>query len=427
MVTWGRFARTCLAAGVMVWTSSVWGDGVIRDGVGAIASGRGGTNLAFGDNGEVLLDNPAGMMQVGGAGLIECGGDLFFTDLTYSDADNPSVDAHNNPIPMGQLSIIRRSEDGLWAYGLGAFSQAGFAAVYDMNGPFPFSGPQRYKSMGALGRILPGVSVQLTDRLSAGGTLGVAVSHMELEAPYFLQGPHPFAGTPALLDLQGSGAALSWSVGMQYQLDDRTTFGASFTGETHFQLDGNTRLDIPGLGAARFDSTIDVQWPSILGAGLRHQLTPCTIVATDVIWMGWSSAFQNFDLHLTNADNPQIAALTGPALLERYPLAWRDTVSVRVGLERDLGCGRVVRTGYVYHRNPIPSDTLTPLIQSTLEHAVSAGYGWKLSEYQLDLAYQFSWSGEQEVASSDFIGGDFNNATHTTRAHWLMASVIRRF
>lgn len=405
----------------------LWADGVIRDGLGAISSGRGGTNLGFSDNGEILLDNPAAMTNVAGNGLFEVGGDLLFTDLKYSDPDNGRVDAHDNPMPMGQIALIRKSQDGLWAYGLGLYSQAGFSSVYDMNGPLPISGEQRYKSFGSLARILPGVSAKLTDRLSVGGTFGAAISHMEVEAPYYLQGPHPFAGTPTLMDFQGTGAAISWSVGAQYLLSDRTTLGVSYTGETNFHLDGNTLVSVPGLGTTRFDSTLDVEWPSILGAGLRHVVSPCLVLSTDVYWMGWSSSFDSFDLNLTRADNPAIAALTGPSLVDRFPLNWKDSVSVRLGLERSLAGDRVLRAGYVYHDNPIPAGTLTPLIAATLEHAVSVGAGQAWGCYQFDVAYQFSWSGEKTVGQSDFLGGDFSNSNVSTQAHWLMGSVVRRF
>ena len=51
------------------------GDGLIRDGVGPISTGRGGTNQAFADNSAIILDNPGALVNVAGSGLAEFGVD----------------------------------------------------------------------------------------------------------------------------------------------------------------------------------------------------------------------------------------------------------------------------------------------------------------------------------------------------------------
>ncbi len=412
---------------VGLWVTATWGDGMYRDGVGAISTGRGGTNIGFSDNAEVMLDNPAGMVNMPNLGLIEVGVDTLFADLQYGDADNRNVTASRNPFPMGQLAVIRKSLDGNVAVGLGFFSQAGFAATYDMNGPFPIAGTQRYKSFGAMARILPGVSVKLTDRCSAGATFGVAVGHAELEGPYFIQGPSPFVGTPTRLDLQGTGAGYSWSLGMQYLLGPRTTFGVSFQAESSIQLNGSTRLTIPGLGTSSFDSRLETEWPATLGLGVKHRLSPLQTIAFDVIWTAWSEALDTYDLTLTDPSNPAFAAVIGSSLFEQFPLNWRDSVAIRVGLERQLSRGQTFRTGYVYHPNPIPSSTFTPYIQTNVEHAYSIGYGRQYGPCDLNLAYQYTWGPNQTVDRSDFVGGDFDDSRASVNAHWLLLSLLRRF
>src|SRR5688500_17870254 len=112
---WNRpWTSLALSSLLLATQQTALADGVIRDGLGAISGGRGGTNLGFADNGEIIYDNPAGMANIDGCGLVECGIDVLFTDLKYSDADNGLTSASNDPFPMGQLSYMRRSEDGLW-------------------------------------------------------------------------------------------------------------------------------------------------------------------------------------------------------------------------------------------------------------------------------------------------------------------------
>src|SRR5690606_35803189 len=94
---------------------------------------RGGANLGYADNGGILYDNPAAMTniettQMGDIGLI-----VPICSMGYSDAFN---DVHStDATPLPQASIIRRTEDGIFAYGLGLFVPAGFAETYDMQGP----------------------------------------------------------------------------------------------------------------------------------------------------------------------------------------------------------------------------------------------------------------------------------------------------
>jgi long-subunit fatty acid transport protein len=130
---------------------------------------------------------------------------------------------------------------------------------------------------------------------------------------------------------------------------------------------------------------------------------------------------------LSNPSNPGFGALLGPRFPERFPLEWDDSVAVRLGFQRRFCNGSVFRTGYVYHPNPIPDETLTPFIQSIVEHTVSVGYGWTKGKCQIDVGYQYMFGPDQYVGTSGFIGGDFDQSRTTAGAHWLLTSVSRRF
>ena len=276
-------------------------------------------------------------------------------------------------------------------------------------------------------RILPSISVALTPRLSVGGTLGLAINHIELEGPYFTQADTPFRGTPTILDLQATGTGLSWSLGLQYLLTPNTTLGMSFQAETRITSGGSARSFVPGLGSSNFDAELETQWPATFGIGIAHKASRTLKLAADVIWTRWSDSNQSFDLLFTEPSNPVFAAVLGPAFPETLPLDWSDSVSLRLGAEKSLGGGRVARVGYVYHPNPIPSETLTPYIQAIVEHSISAGYGWQIGASSIDFAYQVMLGDDQSVGTSAFAGGDFDNSTSSVSAHWFSASLTRRF
>ena len=409
-------------------TSALHADGVIRDGLGAISSGRGGTNIAFADNGAVLYDNPAGIVNTEGNGLFDLGADLLVTDIQYANPPrNGTTNAWHNPFPIPEASLFRKSSDGRWAYGLGVFAPAGFAADYDMNGPAALPGMHHYKSLGAMGKLLPGLAYRVTDRLSVGGTFGLALSHTEIEGPYFLQSPGPFQGTPTMMRLYTTGVAPTWSTGLQYKLTEATTLGATYQSETRYSQTGTAYVDVPGLGPCTYDANVDMIWPESVGIGVRHELCPHRIISADVIWYNWSQSFNHLNMAFTNPSNPAFAAVIGPRLAEQFPLNWQDSISYRFGYEQHLSRGRVVRMGYAYHKDQIPDGTLTPYIPATLEHAFSLGYGWTRNQWEIDLAYQYSFGSTRTVTTSDLVGGEFDGSSQRAQAHWAFLSFLRRF
>jgi long-chain fatty acid transport protein len=402
-------------------------DGLIRDGIGAISIGRGGTNLGFADNAVIILDNPAGMSNVEGCGLVEVGMDTVYCNLEYSDADNFGVGNEFKLFPSGAFGYINNSPDTPWSWGVGVFAPAGFGGEFELNNPH--TGPIRYKSLGILAKVLPAVSLRVTDRLSVGASLGLAACHAELEGPFYSQtGPLP--GAPSILDMQHTGVAATGGVGLQYKLTPCTTVGVAYTEETRFTFDGDARAtlllpDPIGPVATEFDARTRLAWPRSLGIGVKHELGACRRIAVAVIWYDWSSAFDQLSMRLSNASNPLLGLLGLPPVInESFPMNWEDTVSVRVGYEWSCSPLTTLRAGYVYHDSPVPDSTLNPYVDGVLEHAVSVGMSHWYEGMLVSLAYQANWGPERNVGASDILGGDFENSSFEAMAHWFGLSVV---
>jgi long-chain fatty acid transport protein len=424
-----RFKICVLALVSGLAANSALADGVIRDSVEAVSDGRGGTNIAFSDNGGVLLANPAGILNGDGCGLFEVAGDTLITDLHYSNSINPDTAAHIRPLELPMVSYFQKSENGNWGWGFGVFAPAGFAAGWDLNNPV--LGNQSYKSFGSLIKILPGVAWKPTDRLSIGATLGLAYSYEELETPFFLQ-QGPAAGAPALIKLQGWGLAPTYSFGVQYELTESTMLGAAYTSEDRFSLDGHMDAQVFGLGpgpvGTHYESSVKMAWPQTVGIGIKQQLTPRQRVSLDVVWVDWADAFKNIGLELSGSSNPIFTGLLGPAISQSIPLNWWDSVSVRTGYEWFYSDSSVLRLGYIYNSTTIPSSTLTPWIPAILEHTFTIGHGTNLPDnWRLDLAYQFSFGPERSVGTSALVGGDFSNSTFNAQAHWISVGLTHTF
>jgi long-chain fatty acid transport protein len=397
-------------------------DGLIRDGIGPISTGRGGTNQGFADNAAIILDNPGSLVNVQGTGLAEVGIDTVITSIDYSNPFN-DVASKIRPLPMPVLGYVQKSEDCRWAWGIGAFAPAGFGASYG-NLNSPLLGSNLYKSIGGLAKILPALSYQVNDRLSIGGSVGLGFCHVDLDGPLYVQ-TGPFAGVPAIVDLSATGVAPTGSVGMQYRLSDSTVLGATYTEQTNFNLRGGVHATLlPGFPiVSNFDTKVRIKWPRSVAVGLKHDICPHHRISGDVIWYDWAHAFDQLGLELSASSNPFIPFTVRDAL----PFRWTDTVSMRLGYEWLPTDRDTFRGGYVYHGSPVPDSTLNPYTDGVLNHAFSLGYSRGFEKFAFNTAYQYNYGKPRHVGTSSLVGGDFNNSSLNAQAHFLMFSVLVPF
>ena len=418
-----RILRFLFLAALCLQSLPALSDGLVRDGVGPISTGRGGTNQAFADNAAILLDNPGSLVNVEGAGLFEIGADTCITSVDYSNPFN-DVTSKIRPLPMPVLGYVHKSEDCRWAWGIGAFAPAGFGAAYG-NMINPLLGSNEYKSIGGLAKVLPALSYAVNDRLSVGLSVGVAFSHVELDGPLFVQ-TGPFTGLPAIVELQGTGAAPTGSVGMQYRISDSTVLGASYTEQTNFDLRGGihaTLLTLGGPIVSDFDTKIRLKWPRSVAVGLKHEFYEHHRASVDVIWYDWAHAFNNLGLELSGSSNPLVPF----TIRDRFPMNWTNTVSTRLGYEWFPDNRNTFRGGYVYHGSPVPDSTLNPYLDGVLTNAFSLGYSRSYQRWVLNLAYQYNFGQHRRVGDSSIVGGDFDNSSLSAQAHFAMFSVLVPF
>ena len=424
-----RFTACCLLIlAASMAARQARADGLVRDGIGPISTGRGGTNLGFADNGAVILDNPGALVNVANDGLLELGVDTVISQVHYTDNKPNDVQSAIRPIPTPNIAYIRRSKDKRWAWGLGVFGPAGFGASYEFQNSF--AGPQQYKSFDAVAKLLPTLSYRVTDRLSIGGSVGIAASYLDLQGPLFMQ-DGALRGAPAIVNLQGFGVAPVGSFGMQYKLTEKTTLGMSFTSMTKFHMGGVMNANVYGVTPlpvySRFSSSTDINWPRSLAFGLAHKINPKHVIGIDMAWYDWKHAYNNVGINLTDASNPLVPMLAGPAIVQRLPLNWHDTVSLRLGYQWMPNSKNTYRIGYVYHNSPTPSYSLTPYTDGILLHAFSAGYSRKIGRAYLNAAYQFTFGPTRHVTVSSFAGGDFSNSTLHAQAHVASLSLLVPF
>ncbi len=256
--------------------------------------------------------------------------------------------------------------------------------------------------------------------------MGVAASHIEFEGPYFLNSA-PFTGTPTIVDVQSTGAALTWSTGLQYDVTESLTVGARYQSQNRFDNNGNARVTIPGIGTSFYDLDMGIVWPRSVGVGLMYSWTCSTRFGLDVEWQQWSKAYDSIDMSFTNPDNPVFVQIAGPQIRESLPLNWKDAIVVKGGVEQDIGCDKTVRLGYSYNSDAVRSETATPYLPTILSHYFTGGFGIRRCGWEYDAAYQFSFRPTLHTDNSLLAGGDNANSAMSTYAHWLFLSATHRF
>lgn len=399
-------------------------DGFLRDGLGPIPAGRGGTNVAHADNGSVLLDNPAALANVARSGLVDLHLGQYLFSFRYADPENAPTSGSGTLLPIPDAAILARSPtDDRLGYGLGLFVPAGFGTDYTLRAQPAFGGGRHgYHSFATFVKLVAGVAWRLTDRLSVGAHAGLAGAYVSLRLPYWVQ-TGTLAGAPIRASLSGVGLAPAWAVGLQWTIAHGTVAGASYTAPTRFTtgIGGRARI---GLGdrRERYAASLDLALPRSVAAGLRHDVVPWARLSSEITWRDWSDAFDGISLHLTEGRG----ALGIPAARDRVPLAWRDTVTIGLGCELLPARGpTVIRLGYTHHSSPAPDASLTPVIPVTLEHVLAFGLGFRVGETDLDLSYQYTFGPTRRVEQSRLVGGDFASSRLAVDGHAWFVGLTR--
>ena len=384
-------------------------DGILRDSFGAISSGRAGASIAMADSGAVMIDNPAAMLHLPASGLFEIRVDSYIIDIKYSDPEN-SAGGPFAPAVIPEFTWVRKSADDRWAVGFSVFSPGGFSSEYRMDAPV--IGESKYESSLEFLKAMPGLAVRLSDHWSFGVAFGVAYSRVQLEAPLFRQ-TGPDSGLPTFMDLDADGWGLSGGLSLHYESGapgERRRLGLSYTHGTHISLDGETRARIFGAAPSpiqsEFDTKLEIDFPRSLGVGVAQEFGR-GLVSFDVVVTDWSSAFDDIPLRLTNGS---ASSLNGQTFRDRFPLDWKDGITFRFGFEYALDANRIVRAGYAYHPNPVPRDTMTPLIPTVLEHIFTIGYSVRRGDWTWGLAAEFAGGNSVSVENSRIAGGEFDRS-----------------
>ena len=289
--------------------------------------------------------------------------------------------------------FVARIGDGPISAGIGLFGQGGAGNIYK-NLATPSGTRDELSTRFMIAKITPTVAWRVSDALSLGVSLQAVYAGMQqkvLPDTSFVDNAVPsrsFFG----LDLSGMKAIAPMAkFGALYRAGDRWSFGAAYTTRARLTLkdgEGVVNMTAAGLGRVKYrDARVEgMGQPQELGLGAAFRPTPSILLAAEVNWIDWSRSMKSSTLTLSNPDNPSAP----PVIAQTSALDWRDQYVLAFGLAWEPSARTVLRAGYNYGRNPIPAQTVNPLLPAITEHTLTCGAGYAMNGgWRIDAAIEY--------------------------------------
>ena len=306
--------------------------------------------------------NPAGLTGTGKDPIMTASGQLLVPlgqfDPSVAEAGGDDGGDAGDPALIPSFFYAQRLNED-WAFGFGVSGLQGGGVDYGEN----FAG--RY---GAIDVTLTGLAAtwsvghQLTDKLSWG--IGASVVQTVFEETIAVnQGDAP-DGRVALRDLDDVG--VQGIFGLQYDLTDRLTLGATYRSEFDANLEGNIKfrnivLPVPNRRNLELDWT-NPQW---VEAGLRFKTGRGHTFFLSGNWQEWSEFSQNQLTIDTNRNN----------IVTTLDRDWDDTWSVGIGYATKTNATDGWAFGARYESSPVDDDKRTIDLPLDASWQFSTSYG----------------------------------------------------
>jgi long-chain fatty acid transport protein len=338
-----------------------------------------------------------------------------------SDANDrvaiPSITAHSTLSENWAIGVAVNAPFGLeteWADGTLSYQPA------DADG-YPIGSAIPTKSKLQIVALSPSVSYKFNDNVSLAG--GVDVYDMR-EVVFNSVGNAGTPGSNPAVNLKGDGRGAGFNLGLMVK-QGNWSFGGSYHSEAHIPVEGN--IESPA-GTANVNADLDL--PSRLQLGVRHQTTEKLGIEFDYTRTGWSS----FDQLIIDESQYGVNLVTSTN-------NWDDANAYRLGATYDISLATQLRVGYTFDETPQDDDYFSPRIPDADRQLFSLGIGHTLSNgWTIDAGYMYVKFDDRTVNSTktaadnnavlgypETNGTTAVNGTYESSVHLLSLGVTKKF
>ncbi len=404
-----KLLRTCasalaLAAGIgMVATDAMATEGYFQHAYGLRHKALAGAGAASIEDATGISLNPAGLVGIGDQ--FNMGISLFMPFRKYTASGTAFVNlgvhkSDKNIFPVPTLAYVRQLDDKS-AIAFSIFGNGGMNTTWkaDPNPSCPVgtpsTGPFCFGKAG-VDLMQMFVSAAYARKLSDKVSIGVApIFALQRFKAYGLQAFAPLSSDPANFTDRGYSYSYGGGVrvGVTFKPSEMVSFGASYQTKMWMSKFKKYR----GLFAEGGDFDI----PANLQVGLAFQPTSDLKIMLDYrrIFYGDVKSISNAQIN-----NPPLGASWGPGF------GWRDTNTIKVGLEYQATNNLILRAGYSYmwpqamDSNSVTFNILAP---GVIRHQITGGATYRVDEKNdIDFAFMFAPTGKQSGAERLYMDPD---------------------
>jgi len=318
--------------------------------------GMGGAAIAYVDDPSAMFHNPAGLVRTHGLTLM-ANGSLLFGGLRASPSDSQrSIETEPQLALAPLVGVSYRITDWM-AAGLGFFAVGAASGTYLY--PNADGVEVTNKTAGTFLELSPALSFNLPGRVNLG--IGYRLTFASLQRVLLPGAPLNFDAALSGFDAEGLRFGAQWDPIPELQI------GVVFRTKLEVELEDDSAVvgffgDERDERVARTNFTL----PAKLGFGVRLNFHPLSIV-TDLEY-----TFQSQNEESVFAFDPDL-----PLTINNI-FRWKDTITLRAGLEYNVDDRFFFRGGFVYDgqatQKAYPSAFGTPPTPTT---TITGGFGYR--------------------------------------------------
>jgi long-chain fatty acid transport protein len=382
-------AVALITAGVAV-VPAVFGLGFDNPDQDARATGQGEAFVAQADDASAIYYNPAGLTQIKGteftSGLM-----ADFPDSRLKGG-GPGTEMNTEAtLPHMYLTTDFGLTNSPYRFGLG------FTVPFGNMANFPRSGPFRYlvtSASLAVYDITPTFAFKVNDHLSLGLGVDIYMGDTRLNRQVSFS-PFPDGS----IHFGGKGAAAGVTAGLMWKITPQHTIGLLYRSPFNIDFQGNGKLVTP-LGNQQKPADATIEFPQFIKGGYAFRPIPQWKLEADVEWINWDT------LNSVTLNAPG-ASFNGTTI----PFNWKDSWYYEFGTEYQIDDHWVVRGGYIFSVNTVPTSTFGPSVPDSNRHVFSIGGGYSTKRMSVDLVYQYSLSVDRTVNNGTAADGTWQSAS----------------
>ena len=364
----------------------------------ARATGLAGAFIARADDPSAIFYNPAGLSALKGW-QINIGTTMIETEFGFIGPDNMDARyftrAQKGTFFPSTLYLTYNIHPR-WTLGFGFYSPFGLATEW---------GSQKHPWVGRLlatktelttFALNPVVAYQVLDNLSVALGVSYLTANVNLEKDIYFAPRSIYGHSKLKAGTQG----FAFNLGFQYTLFHRLHLGAHYrsttrlnfsSGDAYFTFPETTdpvvNQEIASFFPAKTKGDAQITLPAFYGIGLAYDFTENLSFEVDYLVQAWSS----YDKLKITFQKP-VAGKTESI----SPRNYRDSYSVRFGLEYKMENDLTVRAGYFLDKYVVPDEYLEPGLPEYNRHNYTIGLGYQIKKLKIDAAYHLLLQDDRE-------------------------------